>query len=236
MRNITMDWVHPSWRPFFTAEILHLLEDIDQGMTGVCNPEPSAVLRFAQQPLEEVQVLILGQDTYPALGVATGRAFEVGGLTSWHSPCPQNSLRSIIRRLYADHSGKNPYDSDMKTVREAITWGEFPVLDPDLLFDSWAEQGVLLLNTALSCQAGKAGSHVSIWKPFAQQLLAFIAIHCPHIHVFLWGSFAQGFASVFSTQTIHMCRHPMLCSVKYEDDFLKFTGFQETSHLIRWMG
>ncbi len=102
MKHITLAGIHPSWQPFFTPEILKILEDIDEGMTGECNPAPAAVLRFATQPLDEVKVLILGQDTYPAAGVATGRAFEVGGLTSWNSPYRQVSLKNIVRRIYGD--------------------------------------------------------------------------------------------------------------------------------------
>ncbi len=235
MRYIELEGVHPSWNDFFTPNILAMLEEIDSGMEGDCNPAPQAVLRFAQQPLEGVEVLILGQDTYPAAGVATGRAFEVGGLTSWNSPFRQVSLKNIVRRLYGDYTGESPY-TPMSQVKQAMGTGQFPILPPDALFQSWAEQGVLLLNTALSCQVGIPASHAHLWAPFTQALLAFVAQARPHIHVFLWGSYARGFEGSFPTQTIHGSRHPMMCSQKYEDDFLKFDGFHATRQLISWLG
>lgn len=235
MKYITLEGVHPSWNDFFTPDILEILEEIDRGIEGACTPAPQAVLRFAQQPLEEVKVLILGQDTYPAAGAATGRAFEVGGLTSWHSTFRQVSLKNIVRRLYGDYTEESAY-TPMSQVKRAMETGEFPILPPDALFQSWADQGVLLLNTALSCQVGAAGAHVALWPPFTQRLLAFVAQARPHIHVFLWGSYAKGFEGCFPSQIIHSSRHPMMCSVKYEDDFLKFDGFHATRQVISWLG
>ncbi len=235
MNYITLEGVHPSWQPFFTPQVMEILGEIDGGMEGECNPNPTAVLRFAQQPLEEVKVLILGQDTYPAKGVATGRAFEVGGLHSWHSPYRQVSLKNIVRRLYGDYTGESGY-TPMAQVKEAMERGEFPILPPDALFERWAEQGVLLLNTALSCRVGEPASHAHLWVPFTEKLLAFVAEARPQMHVFLWGSYAKGFEGSFPTQTIHSSRHPMMCSEKYEDDFLKFDGFGATKSLIQWLG
>ncbi len=218
MNYIKLEQIHPSWAEFFTPEILGILEGIDGEMTGACNPSPAAVLRFAQQPLDEVKVLILGQDTYPAAGVATGRAFEVGGLTSWQEKFQQVSLKNIVRRLYGDFTGGDGY-TKITAINPEIASGAFPILPPDALFQSWANQGVLLLNTALTCRVGEAGSHAKIWVPFTEKLLDFIAGARPEIHVFLWGNYAQKFQSSFPTQTLHISRHPMLCSVKYEDDF-----------------
>ncbi len=235
MNYIEINQIHPSWSKFFTPEIYGMLEEIDGQMSGDCNPSPQGVLRFAQQPLDQVKVLILGQDTYPAQGVATGRAFEVGGLTSWQTKFQQVSLKNIVRRLYGDYTGGDGY-TKITEINPKIASGDFPILPPDALFQSWADQGVLLLNTALSCRVGQAGSHVDIWRPFSQQLLDFIARERTDIHVFLWGNFAQGFAHCFPTQVVHQSRHPMMCSRNYPDDFLKFTGFQETSQLICWLG
>ena len=109
MKNIRTDLIHPSWDGFFSPDIMALLAHIDQEISTPCNPSPENVLRFAQQPLDEVKVLILGQDTYPAPGVATGRAFEVGGLTDWNSPFRQISLKHIIQCLYGTYTAGSPY-------------------------------------------------------------------------------------------------------------------------------
>ena len=235
MQHIHLQSIHSSWTPFFTAEIISLLEAIDGALTPPCTPSAPHVLRFAQQSLADVQVLILGQDTYPALGAATGRSFEVGGLTSWHTPFKQISLKHIVQNIYGVYTGASPY-TPMSQVRCAIQAGAFPIAPPDALFQSWADQGVLLLNTALTCQVGQPASHTDLWEPFSQALLAFIAQAKPDIHVFLWGRYAQSFQPVFPTQQLHSSRHPMMCSEKYADDFLKFTGFSATQSTINWLG
>lgn len=52
----------------------------------------------------------------------------------------------------------------------------------------------------------------------------------------LWGSSAQSYAPPLQTARIFQCRHPMMCSQKYPDDFLKFLGFRETMDTINWLG
>lgn len=230
MQHISLSAIHPSWDAFFTPEIISLLEHIDRSLTLPCNPAPQNVLRFASQPLPEVKVLILGQDTYPTPGAATGRAFEVGGLTSWKQPFRQISLKHIVQCLYGTYTEESPYTSFSKIPQS------FPILPPHQLFESWAAQGVLLLNAALTCQHGKPGSHSELWAPFTGQLLPYIDRNVPGLTVFLWGSSAQSFAPLFQTARIYQCRHPMMCSQKYPDDFLKFTGFRETMQEINWLG
>lgn len=230
MRNIRIDLIHPSWTGFFTPEIMTLLHGINQAITLPCNPAPENVLRFAQQPLDEVRVLILGQDTYPAPGVATGRAFEVGGLADWGSPFRQISLKHIVQCLYGTYTGYSPYTPFSQFI------SSFPILPPNKLFANWSKQGVLLLNAALTCEHNKPGSHSELWAPFTEKLLLFIDQAKPGSDAFLWGSVAQRFSPLLKTAKVYQCRHPMMCSPKYKDDFLKFQGFWETANIINWLG
>ena len=81
MVYISLEGIHPSWKPFFTPDVIRILENIDDMLIErqePFNPNPENILRFAQQPLNEVKVLILGQDTYPAAGVATGCPVPAG--------------------------------------------------------------------------------------------------------------------------------------------------------------
>ena len=96
--------LHSSWSPFFTPAVEQALLEIERKIAAEgreYTPDPSNVLRFLSLDLFAVKVLILGQDPYPQKGRATGRAFEVGGLTSWMNPFENASLRNIVRSIYS---------------------------------------------------------------------------------------------------------------------------------------
>lgn len=113
---------------------------------------------------QDVRVVILGQDPYHALGQAHGLAFSVPEGVK-HPP----SLRNILKELYDDLH---------------LTHGS------DLT--PWAEQGVLLLNTVLTVEEGKAGSHEKFgWQEFTDDLLRGLSRLPQPIAVVLWGSYAQ---------------------------------------------
>lgn len=116
-------------------------------------------------PLEQVKVVILGQDPYHGPGQAHGLAFSVPP----GEKLPP-SLRNICKELAAD--------------------GAAPRLTGDL--SDWAAQGVLLLNTVLTVAAGQAGSHQKRgWEEITDAIVAAVAAR-PEPSVFiLWGSHAQ---------------------------------------------
>ena len=94
MKNLVID-AHKSWNDFLNKECIKIkLESIDTFLEDKdYNPENKNILRFLKNDLSKVKVVVIGQDTYPARGIATGRAFEVNGLTSWLSPFKQISLK-----------------------------------------------------------------------------------------------------------------------------------------------
>ena len=130
---------------------------------------PPRNLRFAsleRTPLDAVKVVILGQDPYHGPGQAHGLAFSV----------PQGvaippSLRNIYKELETD-------------------LGIAPATHGNLA--RWADQGVLLLNTALTVEAGQAGSHQRRgWEEFTDAAVAAVAAR-PEPSVFvLWGAHAR---------------------------------------------
>ena len=127
---------------------------------------PPAALRFAAlehtQP-DDVRVLILGQDPYPTPGHANGLAFSVTPET----PLPK-SLANIYRELSEDF-GAHPPNGDLS---------------------GWADQGVLLLNTALSTLPHNAGSHAKLgWATLTYQILARLNEQ-PRAAI-LWGAHAR---------------------------------------------
>lgn len=252
--HVWLQKVHPSWQPFLSDEIRSLLVKI-AGIVGTCFlPDTENVLRFLQTDLKRLKVVILGQDPYPSTGAATGRAFEVGGLVSWQDAFRQVSLKNIVRALWlqneaANHRNclsmsssdptmapKSTYPPPFSQVLKDITNGRFAIAKPNTLFQNWEEQGVLLLNTSFTVQAGNPGVHKEIWIPFTERLLAFLSQYSPNLHWFLWGTHAASWTHVIRTGTSYISRHPMMCSEKYSDDFLKSPCFAATAYVIQWNG
>ena len=104
---------------------------------------------FEECPYDELKVVIVGQDPYPRIDVADGIAFSCGN-TKELQPSLSYMLEEVNRTVYKGHPGS---------------------LDPDLT--RWSNQGLLMLNTALTTTVGKIGEHYVIWKP----LLAYLFDH-----------------------------------------------------------
>jgi len=121
---------------------------------------------FRLTAFDDIRVVILGQDPYHGSGQAHGLCFSVAkGI-----PVPP-SLKNIYKELQADLG------------IEPATHG---------FLESWAKQGVFLLNTVLTVEAGKANSHRGQgWETFTDQVIKTISEHADHVVFLLWGSPAQ---------------------------------------------
>ncbi|MDC3417741.1 uracil-DNA glycosylase [Aquibacillus salsiterrae] len=233
------DKVHPSWTSFLTEEIKSELLEIETKIGTNFNPtKPENILRFLTTNLDEKRVIWLGQDVYPAEGVATGRAFEVGNLTSWNQPFRQISIKNIVRLIHKTYNHIESYDEikSFTDIKHEIAENVFPIKPPKEWFNSLDEQGVLFLNKSFTCAIGKANSHQAIWQFFSKRVIRYISDRRPDMIWFLWGKEAKASDVFINHGKIYTSRHPMMCSKTYEDDFLKSNGFKETSHLINWLG
>ena len=231
--------IDSAWQDFLTTDIREELHHIEKQIGENYNPtNPEYILRFLTVPLDEIKIIWLGQDVYPAEGVATGRAFEVGHLNSWQAPFRQASLRNIVRLIHKNYHEIEEYD-DIRTfqnIRKEIENDSFPIAPPPKWFASLEKQGVLFLNSAFTCEINKANSHKQIWQPFSAQLLQYIGKRRPDIIWFLWGKEAMEKKKYIKHGVFKESRHPSRCSKAYDDDFLKFSGFQDTMHMIDWLG
>ena len=116
-------------------------------------------------PLSQVKVVILGQDPYHGPGQAHGLSFSVPPGVK-----PPPSLVNIFKEIEADLGIKNQ--------------------NGDLT--AWARQGVLLLNSVLSVEQARAGSHQGRgWETFTDRVIEVINQHTEHVVFMLWGSYAQ---------------------------------------------
>jgi uracil-DNA glycosylase len=164
--------VHPSWQDlleaFWASETGSALSGfLDARLAAdarVFPPEPLRALRLTA--LSDVQVVILGQDPYHGLGQAEGLAFSVQ--TGVKLP---PSLRNLFKERLND-------------------LGLQPPMSGSLL--PWAAQGVLLLNTTLTVEEGRAGSHAKRgWEKLTDSLIQAVAERRQPCVFLLWGAHAQ---------------------------------------------
>ncbi len=221
---------HPSWHDFFIST-QPILTEIEQLINDDYTPATPDIFRFAKMNLEKIKYIILGEDPYPQPNVATGRAFEVNNINSWNNPINM-SLANILKLIH-----KNtlclPLAKSIKDVRDDISTGRFDILPPDKLFKNWEQQGVLLLNTALTCKIKQSSSHTHIWQPFTQKLLALISKTNPAANWYLWGNKAIAMLPSKNTNTIKSY-HPSARNSSSPKSFLFSQSF--ISQDINWTG
>ena len=196
---------------------LHLVECAYQKSNAPVYPAREKV--FAALELtapEEVKVVILGQDPYHTPGQAQGLAFSLldGGKS-------QPSVRNILKELEDD-------------LGEARTSQDFT---------SWARQGVLLLNTALTVEEGKPGSMMKLWAPFAEALIKGVSDLPQPIIFVLWGNHAQGYSQLIGDKKyILSSPHPSPFSARKgffgSKPFSKVNALLEENGLnpVNWIG
>lgn len=136
-------------------------------------------------PLDEVRVVILGQDPYHGAGQAMGLCFSVPAGVR-----PPPSLQNIHSELEADLGLPRPTTGDLTP---------------------WAERGVLLLNAVLTVGPGKPASHASRgWERFTDRVIAELSTRREGIVFLLWGRYAQQKGAVVDTGRHHVltAAHP----------------------------
>jgi uracil-DNA glycosylase len=131
---------------------------------------------FEECPLNDLKVVMVGQDPYPYLGVADGIAFSCANTMK-----PQPSLQKMFEALNLTVYTHEPKEHN-----------------PDLTH--WANQGVLMLNYALTCQVDKVGLHYTIWKDFIAYTLDILNFTNSGLVFVLMGSKAQELESLIGQQ------------------------------------
>ncbi|MCL4104014.1 UNVERIFIED_CONTAM: hypothetical protein GTU68_034876 [Idotea baltica] len=121
---------------------------------------------FSSTPMDAVKLVILGQDPYHGAGQAHGLCFSV----------PRDvkvppSLKNIYKELHSDIGFAIPEHGNLQ---------------------SWADQGVLLLNSVLSVESGRAGSHSGKgWEQFTDRVIEIVDTELSGVVFLLWGKYAH---------------------------------------------
>lgn len=185
--------LHPSWlahlEPEFTQQYMQELEAflLAEAQAGkVIYPATEQIFSaFNSTPLEQVKVVILGQDPYHGPGQAHGLCFSVQPGVR-----PPPSLKNIFKELQRDLGCPIPQHGYLQ---------------------SWAEQGVLLLNATLTVEQARAGSHQKQgWERFTDRAIEVLNQQRQGVVFMLWGSYAQKKAALLDAdrQLILTAPHP----------------------------
>ncbi|MDD2286342.1 MAG: uracil-DNA glycosylase [Paludibacter sp.] len=151
-------------KPYFAALVDFVKREY--ATKKIFPPAPLIFNAFDQCPLDEVKVVILGQDPYHGQGQAHGLCFSVNDGVEF-PPSLVNIFKEINRDLHI------PFPLTGNLTR-------------------WAKQGVLLLNATLTVEAHQAGSHQGKgWETFTDAVIRVLSEKRQNLVFMLWGSYAQ---------------------------------------------
>jgi uracil-DNA glycosylase len=151
-----------------TMKIMGWLKTVNPNI--LCPALPNIFRAFKLCTYADCRIVFIGQDPYPQKDVATGILFGNNAET------PEDKL-----------------SPSLEVIKESVINYEVP--HNPIIFDntleSWAKQGVLMINSALTCELNRIGSHVNVWRPFVSKLIKNLSIKETDIIYVLFGKQAQ---------------------------------------------
>ncbi|HTN09292.1 uracil-DNA glycosylase [Agriterribacter sp.] len=198
-------------KPYF-EQIVHFLKTEKMAGKTIYPPGPHIFNAFEQTPFAKVKVVLLGQDPYHGAGQAHGLCFSVqDGVT------PPPSLINIFKEIQSDIGITMPLKKGNLT--------------------HWAQQGVLLLNAALTVRANEPFSHSKIgWAVFTDAVIQKISELKTGIVFLLWGKFAQEKQALIDETKHYVLKaaHPSPFSA--DKGFFNCKHFSQTNNLLQQQG
>jgi uracil-DNA glycosylase len=226
--------VHESWhkhlQPLFDDPKMVLLKN-KVIPSKPFYPDGDKIFRVFSMPLENIKVVILGQDPYPN-GEAIGLAFAV----------KEDVAMPASLKIISTEVVNNASDRDTNYSVSSKKWRTL---------NHWFEQGVFLLNTALTVEAKKAASHLNYWDWFTREVIRIISENAKPVWL-LWGAKAQGFREYIKDwivpkgpddlkdpdkNYILQCDHPAAEAYNGGASLTKFSGcnhFNRTNYILNF--
>lgn len=198
-------------KPYF-QQTLQAVEAARASGIEVYPPAAQVFDAFRVTPLDQVKVVILGQDPYHGPGQAHGLCFSVlPGIA------PPPSLVNIFKELVRDVPG-------FRTPNHGC-------------LQSWAEQGVLLLNTVLTVEQGRAHSHANLgWETFTDAVVEGLNDQCEGLVFMLWGNHAQKKGARIDRQRHHVLTAPHPSPLSAHRGFIGCGHFSKASQILSNQG
>lgn len=197
-------------KPYF-EKIVHFLKDEKKAGKTIYPPGKLIFNAFECTPLENVKVVIIGQDPYHNPGQAHGLCFSVADGVQ-----PPPSLINIFKELHDDLGIAIPRTGNL---------------------EKWARQGVLLLNVSLTVESNKPMSHSNIgWHIFTDEAIKHVSQHREHVVFMLWGRFAQNKESLIdrTKHKVLKAAHPSPLSA--HSGFMGCRHFSQANNWLSEMG
>lgn len=205
MTNYFKDWIKVVDLNIL-SNILNSLKKVNR--TLLC-PHPDNIFKaFELCKYNNLKVVILGQDPYPQKDIATGIAF--GNSTDEISP-------------------------SLNILKEACV--DFTIPHNSIIFDnsleSWCKQGVLLLNSALTCELNKPGSHTMLWRPFIKKLLINLSYRESGLIYILLGDNAKTFEPYINSKYNWIIKEKHPSYYARMNKLMPSTIFKETNKILK---
>jgi len=198
-------------KPYMQELKAFLVSEKQQGKTIL----PPASLWFNalnSMPFNNLKVVILGQDPYPTAGHAHGLCFSVMPEVK---PLPK-SLLNINKELQTDLNIDNGHTGYLQ---------------------SWADQGVLLLNAVLTVEQGNANAHQGKgWETFTDAIIQRINDQKDHVVFILWGAYAQKKGIHIDTQKHRIIKSPHPSPLSAHRGFFGSKPFSRTNQYLTEFG
>lgn len=166
---------------------------------------------FKYTPFDQIKVVIIGQDPYHGPNQAHGLCFSVQ-----HGVPQPPSLQNILKELHNDLGTPIPKHGCL---------------------EQWTKQGVLLLNTSLTVEAGKPQSHANIgWEKFTDKVIQILNEQKQGLIFILWGSPAQKKGAMIDPTKHHILKAPHPSPLSAHRGFFGSKPFSKTNELLKKMG
>lgn len=211
--------IHPSWKEALKEEFgkeyffklkQFLVEEKKKGNI-IYPPGPMIFNAFNLTPLENVKVVILGQDPYHGAGQAHGLSFSVQkGIKS------PPSLKNIYKELKDDLGIEPPLHGDLT---------------------HWAKQGVFLLNAILTVKANAPASHQKKgWEDFTNAVIKTVSDQKEGVVFILWGAYAHSKETLIDTQKHCIIKSPHPSPFSADRGFFGSKPFSRANNYLRSIG
>ena len=186
-----MDRYFGDWMKVINREKLsEILNKLSYGNFPPIYPKQSDVFRaFDLCKYDNLKVVMIGQDPYPQKDIATGI-------------------------LFGNKEGTVKLSPSLELIKEnVIDYSTSRMMNPikfDITLESWAKQDILMLNSALTVEANKVGSHTMLWRPFISSLLTELSDKTFGTIYVLFGETAKTFLPYINPESSHilMYKHP----------------------------
>ena len=209
--------VPSSWKNVF-SEAKEEFKHLDRIIKTDVFPEKTKVFKaFELTPLEQVRVVLLGQEPYHQRK-SNGKS-KAQGLS--YSVSKDDEIPLMLKNIFQEIVNEYPETYSFPTHGD---------------LSSWARQGVLLVNSSLTVEPGKAGSHGVIWHGLLSKIFQSIGEVNRKCIYLLWGNFAKDMADYIPETSVKLFASHPISNRKGADSFFGCNHFREVNRLLEERG